>query len=82
MRIKKYLDQVAGLFDAEKRKCEKEKKCLRDALKKLKEREEQLESHMEKLKSDKAKKKLKNELKIVSTQRRKGENLLESLDGK
>lgn len=82
MRVKKYLKQVSALFDAEQRKCEKEKKCLRDALKKLKKREDELEGQIGKLKSDKAKKKLKNELKIVRTQRSKGESMLKSLYSK
>ena len=80
--LNKYLQQVADLFDIEKRKCEKEKQCLRDALKKLKKREDALESRLDKQKSDKARKKLKGELKVISAQRKKGTRMLKDLEKK
>lgn len=82
MTVKKYLKQVAALFNAEKRKCEKEKKCLREALKKLKKREGEVEERLGKLKSDRARKKLKSELKILHAQRRKGQSMLKGLEQK
>jgi hypothetical protein len=82
MTLKKYLKQVADLFDEEKRKCEKERRCLEDALKKLKAREKRLEARLDKEDSGHASKKLKNELKVVAAQRQKGIKLLKKLESK
>lgn len=82
MTLNKYLKQVADLFDEEKRKCEKEKQCLTDALKKLKNREESLETRMDDEKSDKVRKKLRDELKVINAQRRKGIKILKELESK
>jgi len=82
MTLNKYLKQVANLFDVEKRKCEKEKQCLRHVLKKLKKREEMLENRLDKHKHDKSRKKLKDELKVISAQRRKGLKMLKDLEKK
>ena len=80
MTIKKYLKQVADLFDQKKRKCDKEKKCLREALQRLKKREDELESKLDKAKKDKEKKKLRSELKTVHAQYHKGQELLKDLE--
>ena len=80
MTLKKYLKQVADLFDEEKRKCEKEKQCLRKALKKRKDREDLLERHLGKEKGDKGRKRLKDELKVINDQRRKGSKMLKELE--
>jgi predicted nucleic acid-binding Zn-ribbon protein len=79
MTTNKYLKQVAEIFNMEKHKCDKEKKCLEEALKKLRDREESLSSKLDKDISDKEEKKLKKQLKIVHAQRRKGQKLLKSL---
>ena len=79
MTLKKYLNQVADLFDEEKRKCEKEKRCLRKALKKLKSREDELQQRLGKEKSEKGRKKLRDELKMITAQRRKGSKMLKEL---
>jgi len=80
MTLKKYLKQVADLFDEKKRKCEKERRCLEKALKKLKTREKRLEARLNKDDSGHAGKKLKNELKVIVAQRRKGLKLLKDLE--
>ena len=79
MTLNKYLNQVADLFDEEKRKCEKEKRCLRKALKKLKSREDELQQRLGKEKSEKGRKKLRDELKMITAQRRKGSKMLKEL---
>jgi predicted nucleic acid-binding Zn-ribbon protein len=79
MTIKKYLKQVAELFNTEKRDCDKEKKCLEEALKKLKAREDSLISKLSEDESEKTQKKLKKELKIISAQLRKGEKIYKTM---
>lgn len=80
MGLEKYLKQIAVLLDAKKRKCKKDTECLLQALKKLKEREELLEEKLEKQKSSKQRKKLKDDLKVINAQRRKGEKILKGLE--
>lgn len=79
MAPNKFLKQVADMFDMKQRKCSKEKKCLNEALKKLKAREDTLESRLDKEKSDKTRHKLKGELKVVNAQIRKGRKLIKEL---
>lgn len=82
MTLKKYLSGVAKLFDVKRRKCEKEKHCLRVALKKLKVRKKALESDLGQADRDKERDDIKRQLKVIQAQRHKGLKLLKELKNK
>ncbi len=79
MTVNKYLNKVAKLFDSKHRQCEKKKHCLQEALKKLRKRKQVLKKQIKQERSDKAKKKLEKELEVITTQQKKGLQLLKEL---
>ncbi|MBT3196717.1 MAG: hypothetical protein HN842_05940 [Gammaproteobacteria bacterium] len=82
MTLKKYLKGLTDLFDEKQRKCKKEKECLLVALKKLKKRKYALKKKLDKQGSEKSRKRVKNELKVISVQRRNGLAQLKELKNK
>ena len=82
MALKKYLKQVSEIFDTKRRKCDKEKHCLRVALKKLKNRKQELDSKLEQAQEKQEREELQQQLKVVCAQRHKGLKLLKELKKK
>lgn len=79
MAVKKFLKQVANLFDIGKRKCKDKKVCMEEALARLQARQTELETRLAGDHSDKARNKLAKQLKIVSAKRQKGEKIIQAM---
>lgn len=80
MNLKKYLKQIAIIFNEEQRACNKKKQCLQLALKKLKQRKNEIKKILDTEKpGDKSRKRLKDELKVITAQRKKGIKILKEL---
>lgn len=79
MKIKKYLKKMTDYLDVNKQKYSSRKACLKQVLKQLKKRKLELKSQLKSEKSDKRCKSIKEELKVVQTQRKKGLKALKEL---
>lgn len=79
MAVKKFLKQVANLFDIGKRKCKDKKVCMEEALARLQARQTELETRLAGDHSDKARNKLAKQLKIVSAKRQKGKKIIQAM---
>ena len=79
MAEKKLLKKLDYIFNLSKRKKSKEIKYLKKLLSKLKEREANLEINFPYERNDKKRKKIKQEIKIIHAQRKKGSALLDKL---
>ncbi len=79
MAVKKFLKQVANLFDIGKRKCKDKKVCMEEAVARLQARQTELETRLADDHSDKARNKLAKQLKVVSAKRQKGEKIIQAM---
>jgi hypothetical protein len=79
MAVKKFLKQVADLFDTRHRKCKDKKLCLEEAVARLQARQTELEAGLTEDQSDKGRNKLIKQIKVVTAKRRKGEKILQEL---
>ncbi|MFZ1536106.1 MAG: hypothetical protein WAT23_01770 [Chromatiaceae bacterium] len=79
MAVKKFLKQVANLFDIGKRKCKDKKVCMEEAVARLQARQTELETRLAEDHSDKARNKLAKQLKVVSAKRQKGEKIIQAM---
>lgn len=79
MAVKKFLKQVAELFDLSKQKCKDKKVCLEEAVGRLQARQGELEASLAAEQSDKQRDKLTKQLKVVTAKRQKGERILQEL---
>ena len=79
MAVKKFLKQVANLFDIDKRKCKDKKVCMEEAVARLQARQTELETRLAGDHSDKARNKLAKQLKVVSAKRQKGEKIIQAM---
>ena len=82
MAVKKFLKQVADLFDLRKQKCKDKKVCLEEAVGRLQARQAELEANLGVEQTDKQRDKLTKQLKVVTAKRQKGEKILQELGEK
>lgn len=82
MAVKKFLKQVADLFDLRKQKCKDKKVCLEEAVSRLQARQAELEANLGEEQTDKQRDKLTKQLKVVTAKRQKGEKILQELGEK
>jgi uncharacterized membrane protein YhiD involved in acid resistance len=80
MAVKKFLKQVAELFDAETKRCKDKKVCMAEAVSRLQARQAELEARLAEEQSDKARDKLGKQLKVVTAKRQKGEKMLQEME--
>lgn len=82
MAVKKFLKQVADLFDLRKQKCKDKQVCLEEAVGRLQARQVELEASLGEEQTDKQRNKLTKQLKVVTAKRQKGEKILRELGEK
>ncbi|MGB7550929.1 MAG: hypothetical protein WBM15_05115 [Chromatiaceae bacterium] len=79
MAVKKFLKQVADLFDLGKRKCKNKKVCMEEAVARLQARQTELETRLAGDQGDKARNKVAKQLKVVTAKRQKGEKIIQEM---
>lgn len=79
MTTNKLIDKLRDYLDLDRQKQKKKRDKLRELLKKLKKRQRLLEGKLEKSSGAKTRKRLRNDLKVLHAQRKKGVKLCRSI---